>query len=204
MKEVKFIQGTPEWLEYRRTRIGASDAPVIMGLSPYATPYELWMQKISGIEVEVNQFMQRGKDLEKIALKKYMEMTGISYMDSPVIENKDYPWQCASLDGMTKERDLFVEIKCPGEKNHEKALRGEIPKNYFIQMQHQLLVTGLDLAHYFSFDGIYGIILDVKRDEELLSDVFERELRFWDCLKNHVPPEMLPKDVKKYKTIIPF
>ena len=39
---VDLQQNTPEWLEFRRLRIGASDAPVIMEVSPYTTPYTLW------------------------------------------------------------------------------------------------------------------------------------------------------------------
>ncbi len=46
----QLIQNTPEWHAFRRKRIGASDAPVIMGISPWKTPYQLWIEKTSGIE----------------------------------------------------------------------------------------------------------------------------------------------------------
>jgi len=35
MKVVDLEQGTPQWLAWRRAGIGASEAPVIMGLSPW-------------------------------------------------------------------------------------------------------------------------------------------------------------------------
>ena len=42
----KNIQGTSEWLENRKNHIGASDAPVVMGVSPWDTPYKLWENKL--------------------------------------------------------------------------------------------------------------------------------------------------------------
>ena len=46
MKEL--VQQSEEWLEFRRSRIGASDAPIIMGVSPWKTHYKLWVEKIQG------------------------------------------------------------------------------------------------------------------------------------------------------------
>jgi predicted phage-related endonuclease len=40
-------QQTPEWLEFRKNKIGASDAPIIMETSPWKTPYQLWLEKLS-------------------------------------------------------------------------------------------------------------------------------------------------------------
>ena len=38
-------QNTPEWHRWRRQGIGASDAPVIMGETPFKTPRTLWSIK---------------------------------------------------------------------------------------------------------------------------------------------------------------
>ena len=35
-----------QWLEYRRTGIGGSDASTIVGLNPYSSPYYLFCDKI--------------------------------------------------------------------------------------------------------------------------------------------------------------
>lgn len=34
-----------KWLETRNAGIGGSDASVIMGLNPYKSPYQLWLEK---------------------------------------------------------------------------------------------------------------------------------------------------------------
>ena len=44
MEVVKIRHNTPEWLEMRRTGIGASDAAAVLGISPFKTNVELWAQ----------------------------------------------------------------------------------------------------------------------------------------------------------------
>ena len=39
---INLEQGTYEWLEWRMGGLGASDAPVVMGVSPYSTSRTLW------------------------------------------------------------------------------------------------------------------------------------------------------------------
>ena len=45
MKIIPFKQRTPEWYEWRRAGIGASDIPVLTGNSPYTSKRELFLQK---------------------------------------------------------------------------------------------------------------------------------------------------------------
>ena len=42
-------QNTEEWFKYRNSGIGASEAPIILGLSPYKTRIELYEQKINPV-----------------------------------------------------------------------------------------------------------------------------------------------------------
>jgi len=45
-------QNTPEWLEVRKTKLGASDAPAILGISPYKTAYQLFLEKMGLVQDE--------------------------------------------------------------------------------------------------------------------------------------------------------
>ena len=71
-------QNTNEWLEFRRNKIGSSDAPIIMGKSPWKTPHQLWEEKM-GIKDSFfeSQAMRRGKDLEPEARTAFEEQTGL-------------------------------------------------------------------------------------------------------------------------------
>ena len=49
MKTVDLNQRSPEWLQWRSQGITASDIPIILGLSPYKTPWQLWAEKVGRI-----------------------------------------------------------------------------------------------------------------------------------------------------------
>jgi len=180
------IQGTDEWLALRKTKITATDASVIMGVSPWKTKIQLYNEKISQNDnTFVNESMQRGLDLEPIARDLFNIQTGIKM--NPTVVIKD--WAMASLDGISSCGQFIVEIKCPGHKDHAISLEGKIPDQYYPQIQHQMYVTDLQFAYYYSFDGIEGVIVIVKRDDEYIAKMVEEEKKFYECLINKIPPE---------------
>src|ERR1700685_3274228 len=94
-------QNTPEWSVYRKGKIGASLAPVIMNVSPWQTPYQLWeeMLEIRPPKAQ-NAAMRRGLDLEQKARNLFEIETGISVSDA-VYENGAVDWLFASFDGLS-------------------------------------------------------------------------------------------------------
>lgn len=188
------VQQTEEWLEFRRNKIGASDAPVIMGISPWCTPYQLWAQKIGLREgPEKSLAMQRGIDLEDSARDCFEIKTGIFVLPQVVV-HPQHEWMIASLDGMNIERSCIVEIKCAGKNDHDLAVDATMPPKYFPQIQHQLAVTGLDMSYYFSFDGNDGVVLEIYRDDDYIKKLIDKEKIFWDQLQNLEAPPLTEKD----------
>ena len=71
-------QNTPEWHRWRRQGIGASDAPVIMGETPFKTPRTLWSIKTGRMrEDPAGPAARRGRELEWFARRAYERQTGI-------------------------------------------------------------------------------------------------------------------------------
>lgn len=171
-----------KWLEWRRKGIGASDAPIIMGVSPWTTPYDLLMQKVEGKEIEETFAMKRGIDLEDTARQRAEEMLGV-FLFPKYCEHRKYPWMLASLDGIDLDEKIMIEIKCTSKKNHLLAKKGEVPKHYYPQLQHQLEVSGLSKMIYFSFDGEEGIILEVEKNEKYISEMIEKEKFFYEYME---------------------
>lgn len=194
MREINLVQGSAEWLAYRKRHIGASETPYIMGSSPYVTPYQLWVRKKGLIpDVEMTPAMQRGKDLEPIALAEFEEIHNI-FMTPKVFVSEEYPWMMASMDGVSLCGKVAVEIKCPGKKNHELALCGKIPEEYIYQLQHQMIVLKLDSMLYFSFDGQKGVTLVAKKDPVLAEKCIFHTRAFWQSILNDEPPELCERD----------
>lgn len=197
MKLIDVDQGSDKWHEMRKNGIGASDAVVIMGDSPWMTPMQLWEEKQGlGKPRAINSAMSRGTNLEEKARKSYIEMTGIK-MSPAVVKDSHYDFMFASLDGISDDNSLILEIKCPGKEDHELAVYGQVPKKYHAQLQHQLAVTGLRMVHYFSFDGENGVIVTVERDNDYIANLIESEREFWECVKSFTPPPLCERDFNK-------
>lgn len=187
-------QGSEGWHKWRLQGLGASESPTIMGISPYKTRLELWEEKTGKREpFKGNWATERGNKLEPKARANY-ELYNQIEMKPTLAEHKDYPFIKCSLDGYNKEASKFLEIKCPGKSDHQKAINGEVPDKYYPQIQHQFLVTGCKSGDYFSFDGESGVIVTVYPDKEYCQKLLEELIAFWELVKTNIPPEACEKD----------
>jgi len=185
--EISLEQGSLEWHAYRSTHIGASDAPVIMGVSPWKTLKKLYDEKLGLRENFVTPTMKRGLELEDRARASFKVECGLTVRPC-VIESKTYPWMCASLDGIS-ECGQIVEIKCPGQKDHNLALQGVVPAHYYPQLQHQMYVAGVQSMFYYSFDGVTGSVVKVSRDDGYIEAMIKAEKQFYDNVMDYNVPE---------------
>ena len=184
-------QGSQEWLHLRKTKITATDACVIMGASPWKTKIQLYKEKTTDQPPMIpNERMRRGTELEPMARSLFNIQTD-TFM-TPKVVVKD--WAMASLDGMNMFFDKIVEIKCPGDKDHALALQGKVPDHYYPQLQHQMWVTGLNSCYYYSFDGVDGVTVEVKRDNKYIEKMIIEEKKFYDCIQSETPPEASEDD----------
>ena len=188
------VQRSAEWHEMRRKFIGASDASTIMGINPYKTIYQLWLEKLGLIEPEpTNAACQRGIDLEPIALDKFNKVYGLEFIPK-VVFHPTINYMMASLDGVSVLNTSIVEIKCNGKKNHKIASKGQIPAEHWPQLQHQLEVTECHFGYYYSFDGEDGEIISFERDQSYIDILLEKEAEFWYYVTNFIAPPITAKD----------
>jgi putative phage-type endonuclease len=71
---VKLVQGSPAWHEHRAKYRNASETAIVMGESPWQTPYQLWELRTGRRQQVVNAAMARGTALEPLALVTYEAM----------------------------------------------------------------------------------------------------------------------------------
>lgn len=194
MEIIDIAQGTSEWNELRRHKIGASDCPVICGVDPYRTPIQLWEEKISGKKQFVSSAMRRGTELESVA-RDLIQKSHCAIYIPIVVQSDQYDWMIASLDGYDEERQKILEIKCPNEETFIKVAHfSDVPIHWLYQMQHQMFVTGLQECSLAVFNGTYCAEVCVKRDNVLIEEIITKEQAFYDSLINFDPPSgPLPK-----------
>lgn len=191
---LKLVQGTPEWLAYRQTMRNASETPAVLGISPWLTPYGLWLVKTGRSTQQVTAPMAHGTQLEPQARAAYEAQSG-EIMNPLVLQDGLYS---ASLDGINLAGSLIVEIKCPfrGRQSSlwREAAEGRIPGHYAAQVQHQLMVSGAATAHLWVYAEGEGLLLTLQRDEELMALIREAWDAFQPYLDSDTPPPLTDAD----------
>lgn len=196
---IQIVQGTPEWHAHRRGLRNASETPAVLGISPWMTPYQLWLAKTGRSTPEPNEAMRRGTSLEPLARHAYEVETG-HVMQPLVLQDGEY---AASLDGVTLDGELIVEIKCP-YKGQASSLwqaieAGEVPEHYRMQVQHQLMVSGAALAHLWVFDGKVGLLREIKPEPQAVEVIRAGWGAFVPYLVGDTPPPLGERDTRERK-----
>jgi putative phage-type endonuclease len=191
---VKLVQGSPEWHAHRAKYRNASETAIVLGESPWQTPYQLWELRTGRRQPEVNAAMARGTALEPQARAAYEQLTG-QVMQPLVLVEGDYS---ASLDGLTFDGDLLVEIKCPFKGRDsvlwQQVAQGEIPVHYRWQLEHQFMVSKARQGHFYVFEGADGLLLEVSPCPERWQAIHEAWNGFIRCIETDTPPALMDRD----------
>jgi len=202
MQIIDIQQGSPAWLELRRSKITATDCAAIMGKSKYKSPHMVWLDKMGKSVPFDNDAMKRGRELEPEARAYFNRKFGYSCV--PVVALSDAnPWQMASLDGWDAEKKVIIEIKCPGESVFRDAQSGKIQEEYVLQCLHQLAVCPDAqyncLCYYFlGPTGPESIEATIHREEVEIIGLIAREEAFYrDFVLRFVEPPLGPLDYQE-------
>lgn len=180
-----------QWLEYRRTGIGGSDASTIVGLNPYSSPYYLFCDKMGALpEKDDTEAMRQGRDLEQYVADRWMERTGKTCRRNNYMwRSTRWPWMLADIDREIVGENAGLECKTTSPYNKHDFAGGEVPLTYYVQCQHYMAVMGFDrmyLAVLVLNRGFYDFVID--RDDSEIDVLAASEGEFWDLLQREEPP----------------
>lgn len=191
---LKHVQGSPEWHAYRKEMRNASESPAVLGISPWVTPYGLWLVKTGRSTQATTEAMAHGTKLEPQARAAYEEQTG-EIMNPLVLQDGAYS---ASLDGINLAGSLILEVKCPYRGRFsalwKEAKDGRVPRHYNAQIQHQLMVADASTAHLWVYADGEGLLITVRRDDEVMSLIREAWDDFQQYLDGDSPPPLTDAD----------
>ena len=179
-----FKQGTDEWLEQRYDYLTASDVGAVLGKSIFKNQDMVRAEKLrKGIPTPPTEAMMHGNKTEPEARSVYERQTGNSVIQFGLLTGSEAcPFLAASVDGITTD-GIVVEIKCPYSR---KIIQGKIPEYNLDQVQAQLAVTDLDVAHYFEYDSKTGEtnLVEVRRDKMWMKSNRRGLWDFWVGIKD--------------------
>jgi len=155
MIELNVAQGSNEWHAARAKCFNASEAPAMMGVSPYMTRTELLRQKATGIVPEVDAETQRrfdaGHEAEDNARPHVEGMIGEELY--PIVATDDAGRLLASSDGATMLCNIGFEHKLWNEKIAAEVEEGNVPESHRWQLDQQFAVFGFDKIAFVCSDG---------------------------------------------------
>ncbi len=203
MKIVQLSQGSPEWHAHRAQHFNASDAPAMMGCSPYKTRAQLLREVHTGLAGEVDAGTQRifdvGHRFEALARPPAEQIIGDDLYPCVGVKGK----YSASFDGLTLGGERWWEHKTLND-----ALRAALPESgiggpdvgaalpllYRVQLEHQAMTCGgeraLFTASRWSDDGD---LIEARHcwytpDAELRAEIIGAWQQFSADLAAYVPP----------------
>lgn len=208
---------TEQQRQERLLGIGGSDMPIIMGLSSYKTPYQLYLEKIGEVEStqETNELQYWGNQLEGIVRDEFAKRNSVVVDCPDTIVHPSIPFLRGNVDGFIKEWNAVLEVKCSaGWMSHEWGEDGSdvIPLPYLVQVAHYCAITNADCAYIAVLIGGNNYRqFKYTRDLDIEKKVIEEATKFWECVQAKRPPEpinqvdlrlMFPKhNPEKTKTI---
>jgi len=184
-----------EWLSVRGQGIGSSDAACAVGISPYKSPLELWLEKTerqAAPDLASNDAVFWGTTLEHIIANVYAHRTGSKVRRlNAVLQHPDHPFMLANLDRVVQhptDGNGILEVKTAGV-NSAKFWDEGVPDSYQCQVLHQLAVTGKPWCDVAVLIGgqdfrVYRIVPDLDK----MADLIKREVQFWQCVVDDIPP----------------
>lgn len=188
---------TKEQLEERKRGIGASEAAAALGLNPYRTPLEVWMNKKGLLEIEETPSMRLGTRLEPVIAEMYQDHTGLELEPAPTLFYTKNPIIFATPDRIVKGRHKGLEIKTANARMAEQwgeEGTDEVPHYYLIQCILCMAVTDLpewDVAALIG--GSDFRIYTIHRDLDIEKTIIERLLEWWEMyIVGNREPEIDP------------
>lgn len=201
-----------EWLKKRRSYIGGSDASAVVGLNPYKTNIELWLEKTGQSQpddISDNPLVKYGHDAE-VHLRELFKLDfpeyAVWYVENNIWLNDKYPFGHASLDGWLYDAEGrlgILEIKTTSilQSMQKEKWKGRIPDNYYIQVLHYMLIMEAEFAILkaqlkYDYDGEIKLVtqhyyIDRKEVADDIEFLKEAEIKFSQNVKQGKRPALI-------------
>jgi len=197
---------TIEQKEIRKQGLGATDCAVVMGLSHYKTPYELWLEKTGRKEEETiltNDRLHLRHAHEETISREYARRKDVKLRRvNQTIFHKRLPFMLCNLDRVVIGQKKIVE--CKSASGFMRAYWGEsgsdeAPIEYLLQVQHQMACAEYedsDIAALIDIDDYR--IYSTPRNDKIIQKIEDACEKFWieNVLADVPPPPTTRGDLK--------
>lgn len=196
---------TKEQIEDRKNGIGGSDIGAVLGLNPYKSPFDVYLEKtgqVEPVDLSDNQRVHFGNVLEKVVADEYERRTGFKVRKrNNAIVHKAVTWARANIDRSVVGKNMVLECKTADKwtaGNWGPDGSDQVPESYLVQVAWYMMILGYNRADLAVLIGGNDFrIYHFERDSELERYIFERAAIFWEqhVLANKPPAFRDEKDL---------
>lgn len=183
-----------KWLEHRKSSIGGSEAAAILGLSPWKSAYQLWLEKTGQAEPEDisdREPVRFGTILEQVVADEFCRREGKSVRKCGLFRSKKHAFITASFDRLLIKEEAGLECKTSSAFRAKEWDAGEVPLPYQVQCQHYMMVSGFSRWYIACLcGGNHFVTWVIERDEEAIAALEEAEVDFWDKVQKGIMPAL--------------
>lgn len=187
-----------EWLELRKQGIGGSDAAAALGVSPYKTRLELYLEKRGEAEPEdlsENEKVRFGTLLEDTVAEEFCRRRDKSvHRRNAILQHPERDWMIANVDRKVEHEDALLECKTTNPYYFGTDEWGEegtdnVPLQYLVQCLHYLEVTDY-LKVYLAVlvGGQHLKIYEIEHQPDLQQTIAAKEAEFWNRVQSGNAP----------------
>lgn len=171
-----------EWLEIRKKGLGGSDAAAILGLNPWRSAIDVWLEK-TGREVKDidSERMRIGRDLEDYVAQRFAETKGLKVQRrNAVLQHPEYDWMTANVDRLIVGKNEGLECKVTNSYA-ASDWKDKVPVHYELQCHHYMAVTGADAWFIAALVGNEKVVIHkIERDEDVIESLVAAEKHYWE------------------------
>lgn len=187
-----------EWLKVRKLGLGGSDMAAVLGLSPWRSPIDVWLDKTSdAVEEKESEPMYWGNVLEEVVAQEFAKRSGYKVRNNNfTLQSEEYTYLLANIDREIVGLDAGLECKTANAFKANEWDGDNVPDAYYIQCQHYMAVTGKSswwIACLVGGNTFY--YKEIKRNEEVIAAIIDTGAAFWELVKNKTMPA--PDDTKQ-------
>ena len=191
----------PEKIVDRTGWIGSSDMAAILGLSPWKSPLELWLEKTgqaapADADPEKAKLFRRGKRLEPVIVNMLEEERGLQIIArNQRYADPEFNFLRCEIDAEAVVDGEHVNIECKSAHPFTAFKYGaegtdETPVEYSVQAMFSLMITGRKRCIFGVLFGADNLVTyELRRDDEIIAEMRARALKFW---REHVLARVAP------------
>lgn len=214
-ESIDAAERTKAWYAERRKGVTASEIAAVCGLSPWCSPFTLYMRKTGQVDEQPdNERMELGRELEAVVLRRFARRhPELIVRKGGLYRSVPRPWQLATPDALVFDGagdDYRPDPTLPGPNAHPEYNQpvavvqakfastkqewgdegtDEIPLHYRCQVMWEMRVMNVGVAYVAVIfgDGDY-------REYEVLFDVRDADImerraaQFIERLRDGEPP----------------